>query len=197
MKTALIAALALTAAVPAGATQILFSNFDDIALSGPSYIIIPTADGWTSTTNGIEIQGHNIAGNAYSQSNLVELDTTVNSSMFVTLGTGHYKVSYFYSPRPNQPSSTNGISLDIGSTNLDSVTGTGAADTVWQQRTVDFTTKGGALTFSAFGNSDGVGGYLDSISISTVPEPAMWGLMLGGFAMVGFAARNGRRTVAA
>ncbi len=199
MKTALLAATMLLAAGPAtAATLVSFANFDDIDLGGsPAYTIIGSADGWTSATNGIEIQANNVAGNAHSQPNLVELDTTVNSSMYYTLGAGHYSVSYYYSPRPNQAADTNGITLAIGSTALDSVTGAGAGDTVWQLRTVDFVTTGGALTFSAIGNSDGVGGYLDDITISAVPEPATWGLMIAGFGMVGFAARRRRTVVAA
>lgn len=198
MKTFVIAALfAAAAAAPASSAVVLFSNFDDINLGGaPTFTIIPTAGGYTSTTNGIEIQANNVAGNAYSQPNLVELDTFANSSMFVNLGAGHYSVSYYYSPRPNVGSGSNGIALSIGATALDSITGDGAGDTVWQLRTVDFTTTGGALTFSAFGTSDGLGGYLDDITISVVPEPATWGMMLGGFAMVGFAARR-RKTVTA
>jgi len=194
------AALAFAASTPAAAaTLVLFSNFDGIStplLSSQGYDNVATADGWTGGQFGIEIQ-NGVAGNAYSAFNLVELDTTTNSSMFVNLVAGHYTVSYYYSPRINQGAATNGIDLSIGATQLDSVTGNGGGSTVWQLRTVDFVTTGGALTFAATGNADGVGGYLDSITISEVPEPATWGLMIAGFAMTGFAARRrGQRNVA-
>lgn len=51
----------------------------------------------------------------------------------------------------------------------------------------------GSLTFNIGSSSaDNIGPLLDSVSldISPVPEPATWGLMLVGFAMVGFAARR-------
>ncbi len=194
------AALLAFAAVPATASTVLFSDFDavtspDFATQG--YTIIPAADGWTSTTNGIELQHNGVAGTPFSGPNLVELDTFVNSSMFVNLGAGHYTVSYYYSPRPGVGADSNGIGLSIGTTALDSITGTGAGNTVWQLRSVTFTTTGGPLTFSAFGNSEGVGGYLDSITISAVPEASTWAMLIAGFGMVGFAARRRGRAVAA
>ncbi|QXQ05848.1 PEPxxWA-CTERM sorting domain-containing protein [Sphingosinicellaceae bacterium] len=38
---------------------------------------------------------------------------------------------------------------------------------------------------------------IDNLSVSAVPEPASWALMVGGFMMVGFAARRRSNTVAA
>lgn len=118
--------------------------------------------------------------------------------MFFNLAAGRYQVSYYYSARPGQPAATNGIALFVGTQALDSVMGTGGSGTAWGLRTVDFVTTGGALTFNAFGTSDGFGGYLDNITVSQVPEPATWGLMIAGFAMVGAVARRRRSaTVAA
>ena len=39
--------------------------------------------------------------------------------------------------------------------------------------------------------------YLDDVSVTMVPEPAAWGLMVAGFGMIGFAMRRRVRTVAA
>ena len=38
---------------------------------------------------------------------------------------------------------------------------------------------------------------IDNVSVTAVPEPATWGLMIGGFLMVGFAARRRNGVVAA
>lgn len=138
MNKFLIATVAIvSAATGANAATVLFSDFDGVNVNGanpnPSYAIYsPSVAGWTSATNGIELQSNNVAGHAYSGANLVELDTTVNSSMFYVLGAGHYSVSYYYSPRPGVSADSNGISLGIGSMLLDTVTGAGAGDTVWQ-----------------------------------------------------------------
>ena len=56
----------------------------------------------------------------------------------------------------------------------------------------------GTLTaFAATASTDNAGPVLDNfnLSIAPVPEPAMWGLMIAGFAMTGFAMR--RRTAVA
>ena len=199
LAAAAIAAATAFAAVPAQAAVILFSDFDAINVSGaaPGFIIIPTADGWTGGAGGIEIQANNVAGVAFSGPNLVELDTFSNSSMFVALGAGAYKVSYWYSPRPNVGAGSNGIDLSIGNTVLDSVALAGGGATQWQLRTVNFNTTGGNLTFSALGTSDGLGGYLDSITISSVPEASTWAMLIAGFGLVGFAARRRKAAVAA
>jgi hypothetical protein len=194
-KSLVIGATALFSASAANAVVVLSSNFDAVStptLTSQGYDILPSADGWTGGQLGLEVQ-NGIAGAAYSPFNLVELDTTGNSSMFVNLGAGSYTISYYYSPRPNVASDSNGIDLMIGSTPLDSITGTGGSTTVWQLRTVNFTTTGGALTFFAAGISDGYGGYVDNITIDAVPEPATWGMLITGFGLVGFAARR-RRT---
>lgn len=76
--------------------------------------------------------------------------------------------------------------------------------TGWQSQTFVFTaqTANDILSFLAIGTPDGVPPFtlLDGVSVTeagVVPEPATWALMIGGFAMVGFAARRRRTTVAA
>jgi hypothetical protein len=46
-----------------------------------------------------------------------------------------------------------------------------------------------ALRFSAYGNAFEV----DNIAIAAVPEPATWAMMIGGFGMIGAAARRVRK----
>ena len=114
MHKALIAVAALVTAAGANAAVILSSNFDGTNVNGNNpnadyQIYSPSVEGWTTNTNGIELQSNDVAGKAFSGANLVELDTTANSSMFVTLTPGRYKVSYYYSPRPGVAAGSNGI----------------------------------------------------------------------------------------
>ena len=196
LKFLVAGALALGCTGVADAGVILTSNFDSLTLGTGAYTTVSSIEGWTSATNGIEVQNH-AAGTPFSSPNLVELDTFANSAMFHTLGKGTYLVSYYYSPRPGVGSASNGITLSIGSTALDTVTGNGGGDTMWALRSVKFSTSGGALTFAAIGTSDSVGGYLDNISIAAVPDASTWVLMIAGFGMIGIAARSRHRAVVA
>ncbi len=56
-----------------------------------------------------------------------------------------------------------------------------------------------ALTFLSHGTPGGLPpvAVLDGVSVTAVPEPAMWGLMVAGFGLVGVVARRRRTVVAA
>jgi hypothetical protein len=205
-KLALLTAGAVTALLFAASAQastvVSFADFDDLGGGpGPSFFDVAVADGWTAGVGTIEIQHNDVAGHAFSAPNLVELDANSNSTMFQTLGAGSYSVDWFYSPRPGIAASSNGITLSLGSTVLDSValSGIGNADTVWGHRSVSFSTSGGTLTFAAVGTSDSLGGYLDNITITRngVPEPAAWSLMIAGFGLTGASLRRRPRTATA
>ena len=117
---AVAAISALLATAPAQAGVISFADFDDLGGGpGATFFDVASADGWTAGVGTIEIQHNNVAGLAYSGSNLVELDSNSNSTMFLNLAAGTYTVDYFYSPSPNVSANSNGITLSIGATLLD------------------------------------------------------------------------------
>ena len=194
-------AMALTGV--AHASTVFTSTFENVP-GGPgagTYTTVATADGWTGSANGIELQ-NNVAGapDATGGSVFVELDTFANSSMSRTLAAGSYDLSYLYSPRPGIPASSNGIEVFLNSTLLAPglVTANGGGATSWSTITSSFTAAAGdTLTFSAVGTSDSLGGYVDNITLSAVPEPTTWAMMLLGVGMVGFGLRNSRRAAVA
>ena len=56
-----------------------------------------------------------------------------------------------------------------------------------------FSTTGGNLFFTENGPSDQQGNILDNVSLTAVPEPATWAMMLVGFGGLGAAMRTTRR----
>jgi hypothetical protein len=72
-------------------------------------------------------------------------------------------------------------------------TGVGHTGNIWSLHSFTFTAGVGpstTLSFLAAGNSDGLGGSLDDVSVTAVPEPETYALLLGGLALVGFSARR-------
>lgn len=188
--------LSLALSAPSHAVVVFESDFDDIVVPVGGYSILASADGWTAISGGgIEIQNH-AAGTPYSESNLVELDSTSNSTMQRTIAdAGSYYLNFYYSPRPNVPLSSNGIDVLVNGVSIFNISGAGAGNTTWTPQQLFFTIAANStLAFSAIGTSDSLGGYLDSISlVSAVPEPSVWGMLLMGFGAVGYAMRRRRR----
>ena len=186
------------------ATVILQSDFEEVAVSQGGYVVVNSADGWTkgAGTAGIEIQ-HKVAGApaATGGNKFVELDSRSNSSMFYTFGVdGTFELSFLYSPRPGVGAASNGITLFLNGVKMDppgEITGAGGYTTNWTSHNVSFQAKeGDILSFAATGTSDSLGGYLDNITISAVPEPATWAMMIAGFGLAGAAIRRRRNAFA-
>ena len=202
ISTLLAAGLACVVAAPASAAVVFSSTFENVP-GGPgpgTFVILPAADGWTGSPN-IELQ-NNVAGAPAPNGGavFVELDTFSNSAMTRAIGAGTYLLDFLYSPRPGVAQGSNGIEVLLNGTALGSIAQQGVGSTVWSQIFYGpFTaTAGSTLTFRAIGTSDGLGGYVDNITLATaVPEPTAWALLILGFGVVGGALRrNGPRRVA-
>lgn len=157
-----------------------------------SWGIYTSITGWTGTPN-IEVRD-SVAGNAQHGSNYVELDTYNNSGMFQTItGNGWYELSFWYSARQGVAAGSNGLGFTFGNLSgqvLANVAGAPSGN-VWQQYTGLVLLNGAtSLMFHGTGRSDSLGGSLDNVSVTAVPEPESYAMMLAGLALMGSIARR-------
>jgi hypothetical protein len=154
--------------------------------------------GWQSAPggSGIEVQ-HNTVVPANSPHHYVELDShswdggPSNSSMFQWIhiaDPGTYELSFFYRARTNNRDD-NGIDVFFDDLLVADVDGFKYEFTDWEQYVVTFDVAQAGdydLMFSAVGNDNSLGGFLDDISMASVPEPAT--MILFGSGLVGLVA---------
>ncbi len=195
---AIFAATTVFIASPASALTTFFNDWESTDFgAGPGFTILPSYEGWTAVAgDGIEVQYNNVAGAPFSGENLVELDSNNNSTMERLIDAGNYTLTFYYSPRPGIPVSSNGIDVLVNGVSVFNVSGNGGGVTNWVQQTVNFSLGApGSLRFAAIGSSDSLGGYLEDVRLAAaVPEPAAWAMMIGGFGLVGAAMRRRRIT---
>lgn len=190
-------------AAPAQAAVVFTTTWEaDQVPGGPTpgtFIIYnnpPTATvaGWTVDTQ-LELQ-NNVAGAPAATGGQVfaELDADFNSSIYRTIAPGTYTLSYLYSPRPGVAFDSNNINVTLDGANISMISGLGGGQTAWSMiNSPRFTVTGaGVLRISAGGTSDSLGGYIDNITLTAVPEPTTWALFILGFGAIGATMR--RRT---
>jgi len=195
MRTNKLLAAAALAAVASGVqAQNLVSNgsFEDTVQGSGTWNIYSTLPGgWTG--GSIELR-NNVAGTAQEGVNFVELDTNRNSSMSqnILTGAGTYELSFWYSARPNVAAGSNGLAFSFGGLNGSVLVNVaGQAQNLWKHYTGSVTLTGPTLlTFSAIEKSDSYGGSLDNISVTAVPEPETYAMLLAGLGMMGFVAHR-------
>jgi hypothetical protein len=197
-RTLAAASLAVLAPLSAQAGLITNGSFEAQTLVNGTWTILPALTGWQADAAGVELR-RNVVGAAEDGLNFVELDTTVNSaiSQLIATTTGlSYELSGWYSPRAGVAADSNAIEVWWGNTRLATLNGSGMPNSgnVWQQFHYTVTGSGSdTLRFVAAGRSDGVGGSLDNIALTRVPEPASLALVLGALGALGVPALSRRR----
>lgn len=203
MLTLALAGAALAVASPATAQS--FSNNWDSSNFGltPGFTIIDNYEGWFydgGDGSGIEVQFNNVAGTPFSGPNFVEVDSDGNIAMSHAIAqAGTYDFTFYYSDRPNVGADSNGLEVLLNGASILSVAGgAGGADTNWTQYTVRLSAiANSTITFSALGNSDSFGGYIDDVALAAVPEPSTWAAMILGIGAVGGTLRRRQASRAA
>jgi hypothetical protein len=204
MKTASLLRLLLATCflAPAGAqasTIQMVSNggFETSSVASGTWAITSSLAGWTAGALGVEVRNH-VAGDAYAGQRYVELDTTGNSWISQTLATSAgstYALSFAYAPREGVAAASNGIEVFWNGASKGIFTGNGGAGNAWNVYKMNLVGLGGAgeLKFAAVGASDSLGGALDAISVTAVPEPATLATMGFGLGLIGLFRRRRSR----
>ena len=195
LAVALAATLGTAHAAP---NLVVDGSFEDQAQATGSWAVYSTINGWTTTSgSGIEVRNQ-VAGNAFDGHNYVELDSNNNSAMaqklLTTAGT-QYTLSFEYSARAGVSAASNPIEVLWNGVSVATVTadGTGLSGNDWHLFSYNVTGTGSdTLTFRAVGVNDSVGGSLDAVSVSAVPEASTYAMMFAGLIAIGFSLR-GRR----
>lgn len=190
---ALLAAPLMTLANPINLVN--NGSFEANVIGNGSWANFSSLSGWSAGPLGVELR-NGVAGTALDGKNFVELDTTGNSSISQNINTvagQWYSLSFYYSNRIDVAPSSNGLSWAFGSASgLAPAQGLISGDHQWQQFTTLVRGTGAPMTlsFAATGTSDSLGTSLDKVSVSAVPEPQTYALMLAGLGAMAFVAKR-------
>jgi hypothetical protein len=196
-RVLLAAGMAVLPLSTAQANVIVNGGFEAPNIPGGTFQVHAAIPGWTTIAGpGIEIQDH-VAGSPFEGDQFVELDSFGNSSMeqlAPTIALQPYILSFAYSPRPGVPVGSNGIAVFFngGLVIPLAMSGVGLGDTAWTVWSFNVipTTGTSSIVFAATGASDSLGGYIDDVRLTAVPEPVTLSLLAIG--LCGVAVRRFR-----
>lgn len=203
-----IAALAI-GLIPAVASAQIVTNggFEQPTVGNPCCTTSPPdpLPGWTATPNvnvvngtfnGTNTPGPNLASEGTQYLDLVGQGGMGSISQLLTLTPGQlYNLTFAFSNNGFSPNESTSASASFS---IDGLTGSVTHNTAtptnldWQIFSGSFTATGtNTLSFinTAGGPNEGI--LLDAISVTPLPEPATWAMMLLGFGAIGLA--TGRR----
>jgi hypothetical protein len=205
--SAAVVALALPLAAQASnlITNGYFSQPDPSTYNHSGWNLAASIPGWTSnTTDQIEtgLNGTYGLGSYLGSTTNLELNANTFGSISQTvtgLIVGHeYDLTFGFGTRggagPQQ------MTVSFGGAGLGTLNAPASGSSSWAGESFTFFATGASevLTFASnnVGGNPAEGNELTAVSLSAVPEPAAWALMLAGFAGLGAALRGRRRGVA-
>ena len=178
-------------------------NANDLSTGGEDYFAVVN-NAQFSHGSYVSYGDHTTGRGLYLVANAsVTADQTVyrSSTIAVSAGKTYTFGGFFSNAYPDSPADIDfRISLDGGpATSIGDYTIANGAG-VWNGASFTFNTGTATSVTLSFVDLNLAGGGndfgIDDVSLTAVPEPATWGLMLAGFAMVGVTARR-RKAVAA
>lgn len=199
MKKLLAIAALLSAPAIAQANLVVNGSFEDYStVVAGTWNTFSSGYGWTTGTNGVEIRNA-VVGTAAEGVRFAELDTNVNSWISQTIQTNAnqtLELSFSYAPRADVSAGSNPIQIFWNDQSLGTITGNGNKGSSWLDLIYDVQADAngfGVLKFAAIGVSDGLGGSLDNISVTAIPEPDTSAMLLAGLGILAAVTRRRQR----
>ncbi|EQA98611.1 hypothetical protein L288_20380 [Sphingobium quisquiliarum P25] len=201
LVSTIAAAASLLAVNPAHAALNLVTNGSfEVGTEPGNFATVGTGEsnitGWSVSNGTVDYIGSywtaadglrsiDLAGNSYGT-----LTQAVN-----LVANQAYSLTFFLSANPDNPEFPRSVQVGIGGTTQDfSFTGSPSLSNMgWQQQTLNFVagaTGSTLLSFTALNAGTYYGPALDNVSLTAVPEPSTWAMMLLGFGMIGFGVRR-------
>jgi hypothetical protein len=208
--TAFFAGLGLASANAA----IVADGFFDDPIAGGNFATISAGssfgngNAWLVTSGSVTVSGGSVdeIGNYWpltpNGSHSVDLDgnSPGGISQSINLATGNYVLKYYLAGNPDGGSpSIKSLLVDVAGTTSNKTYTTSGGFGPWVLETVFFSVASPGLETLSFQSADSSGPYgpvIGEVSISAVPEPSTWAMMVLGFLGVGFMAYRRKSGVA-
>ncbi len=202
LAAAAITAISGFASLPANAASLITDGDFNMLLSPGDFTTYTapqtfgTGDPWKVTQGSIdEIGGYWQAPTLNGGS----VDLSGNSAGAIqqsfNAAAGTYSLQFYLSGNPDGGLGTKQITVDVGGTSQDFFytlgSGNSKTDMAYILETLTFHSAGGTnlLTFTSDTDS-AFGGVIGGVSVSAIPEPAIWAMLLLGFGGIGMMMRR-------
>lgn len=193
--TGLALAATFAIATPASAANLLTNgDFESpLAPNSPGYTTFYAGEsfpGWNVTEGNVDVVAASFATTIPASGQWLDLvgfnDGTITQTFATTAGAS-YLLTFLYGNNPGGAPRSANVSVGDFAGTITSTSGL-----TYNSFSQLFTATGSSttLTFASFGGSGNAGIALDNVSVTAVPEPATWGMMILGFGLIGAAARR-------